>query len=215
MAVIVPNVVHVAFRGQWTNGEPIVNVLDIRVTPEGGAGSRDEAVDTTLADAVQNWQSQMLDVFANNYTFLGADWVDLNSAEGRVGFEAPDPGQPVVGSVTTASSPPSVATIVNKICATRSRGRRNGRWYLPLATESNIDENGAVAGSTVTSVLASCNAFRNNVNQDPLTDNRDVKIGVVSNPVVAELPPLFMPITGFSVRALVGMQRRRMASLTS
>lgn len=214
MAVIIPNVVHVAFRGQWTNGEPVVNVLDMEVT--GGLGlSRGEAVDATLTDAVQNWQSQMLDVFANNYTFIGADWVDLDSAEGRVGFEPPVGGEPVVGAISTASAPPSVATIVNKICASRTRGRRNGRWYLPLATEANIDENGGVASSTVTSVLAACNAFRSNVNQDDPLDPRSVTIGVVSNPVAADLPVAFMPITSFSVRPLTGTQRRRMASLTS
>lgn len=214
MALIVPNVVRCSFRGQWTNGEPVVNVLDVDITG-GGIVSRDEAKDATFPDLVQNWQTQMLDVFANNYTFIGMDWVDLDSEEGEVGFEPPDAGSPVVGAISTASAPPSVATIVNKICSSRTRGRRNGRWYLPLATEANIDENGAVAASTVTSVLASCNAFRSNVNQSLPLDTRNVTIGVVSNPVEAGLPVLFMPITSFSVRPLVGTQRRRMASLTS
>lgn len=213
MALVIANIVHVAFRGTWTNGQPVVNVLDVDIRGVGPI-SRGEAVDETLPDLVQNWQTQMLDVFANNYTFVGMDWVDLDTAEGRVGFEPPDGGSPVVGTIATASSPPSVTTIVNKICASRTRGRRNGRWYLPLATEANIDENGAVGASTITSVLASCNAFRDNVNQDPIADGRNVTIGVVSNPVVAGLAPAFMPITSFQVRPLTGTQRRRMAPLT-
>lgn len=214
MAVVVPNVIHMAFRGEWTNGDPVVNVLDLLVTG-GGIVSRGDAVDATLVDAVQNWQTQMLDVFANNYTFIGADWVDLDSEEGRVGFQPANPADPINGAITTASSPPSVAVLVNKICSSRTRGRRNGRWYIPLATESNIDENGIVAPSTITSVIAACNAFRNNVNQTFPPDERNVTIGVVSNPVQAELPPAFMAITSFSVRSIVGTQRRRLGALTS
>lgn len=209
MAIIVPNVVRCGIRGVWTNGEDIVNTLDVLVTPEGGAGSRDEAVDTTLADIAQNWQSQLVEViFPNNYTFIGIDWVDLNSADGRTGFEPPDPGEGVVGVGVAPVIGPQTGTIARKICASRGRGRRNGRWYLPIATESNVTEDGVTTAGSRTAVRNACLAFRDNVNQDPITDNRRVEIGVVSDP--ADLPVLFMPITDFQIAPLVGTQRRRL-----
>ena len=208
MPIVVPNVVRVAFRGVWTNGEEIVNVLDAHVTGN-GITSREEAVNGFLADAVQNWQSQIVEVILpNNYTFVGADWVDLDSIDGRTGFEPPNAGEGTVGVGVAPVLGPQAATIARKICASRGRGRRNGRWYLPIATESNIDENGVTTGTSRTAVRNACLAFRTNVNQTGILDDREVAIGVVSDP--ADLPALFMPITDFQVSALVGTQRRRL-----
>ena len=209
MPIVLPNVIRMAFRGNWSNGEEVVNVLDLEVTGNGLDVSREEAVDATVADAVQNWQSQLVEVILpNNYTFIGADWVDLDSLDGRTGFEPPNAGEGTVGVGVAPVLGPQAATVVRKLCASRGRGRRNGRWYLPIATESNVDENGVTTGTSRTAVRNACLAFRTNVNQTGILDDREVAIGVVSDP--ADLPALFMPITDFQVSALVGTQRRRL-----
>ena len=98
MPIVLPNVIRMAFRGNWSNGEEVVNVLDLEVTGNGLDVSREEAVDATVADAVQNWQSQLVEVILpNNYTFIGPDWVDLDSLDGRTGFEPPNAGEGTVG----------------------------------------------------------------------------------------------------------------------
>jgi len=210
MPIVFPNVVRMAFRGVWTNGQEVVNVLDLDITGTGGV-SRGEAVDETMADAVQNWQTQLVGVrFPNNYTFLGADWVDLDSIDGRTGFEPPDAGSPVVGPGTSAMFGPQAALVVSKVCASRTRGRRDGRWYMPGATEASVDENGVVLTAARNEWRTACLNFRDNVNQTALPDGRNVTIGVLSDPAAPGLDPAFMPITDFQVRPLVGTQRRRL-----
>lgn len=210
MALVVPNVVRMAFRGTWTNAQEVVNVLDLFITGQ-GIVSREEAVDATLEDAVQNWQTQLVGVrFPNNYTFLGADWVDLDSLDGRTGFQPADPSDPVTGPGTSPMFGPQAALVIAKVCPSRTRGRRDGRWYMPGATEAAVDENGVVLTTARTEWRNACLAFRTNVNQDPPLDQRFVRVGVVSDPTTAGLPVRFMEIDDFQVRPLVGTQRRRL-----
>jgi hypothetical protein len=200
----------VAFKGLWTNGRPVVNVLHVKISHGGITGSRESDMQAWLTRSAKDWQTNMLPQLINNYTFTGIDWLDLNSAEGAAGTEsAPSTGVNTGGNAQPAA-PPNVTVLVHKNLNTRSRGRRNGRWYLPAVAEGTIDEDGGVPPATQTTMNAAWAALHTKLNTDlDANTSNTVDVGIVSHPIKSALPAAFLTIASFITDPVVATQRRR------
>ena len=128
-------------NGRWTNGEPVVNIVDMFFTNEGTFGPRDDQIGIVGQDVVNAWQDHIVANLCNNYTFEGATFVDMDSANGLVGSQAANGAKPTAGTSSGEALPPSQTLLVRKYTGGR-RGERAGRMFLAGMGESDLDENG-------------------------------------------------------------------------
>ena len=210
MAFQMVDMVRYAITGRWSNGRPVVNILDMSVRANPSAPGwpftdedRSSWVEEKALDVADNWAEHVVDQLTNTYTFEGVGWVDLNSANGTTGFVAPT-GGPVVGGQAAASSPPQNTLLVSKIENGRRRGTRPGRWYVSGLPEGEVDGNGIVAGNHVTGMNTRFELFRQGVEDQGIADD------VWSVPVVIhESTQSAGEITRFETSTKIGKQGRR------
>jgi len=136
-----PGVVELTIKGQWSNGRPCDNVLHYSVDTSGFSVTRHDAAVALADDVIQNWQSQVMGGFSNNYSVLGIRYVDLNSEDGSTGERPPNSGSSTSGGGTAASTTPNVAFLVHKLVSS-GRGVRSGRIYAVGVPEGSVDEDG-------------------------------------------------------------------------
>lgn len=211
--LVLDNIYRFAFKGTWTNGQPWVNVLAAEVKSDGVQTSRPEVWEQYKTRIVALFQDDLLGIFPNNYTFVGMDFVDLDSADGETGTIPAQAGHPTAGTQSPLQAPPNNCMLVRKIARDRTRGRRNGRWYLPGVAEGNVDEDGVVLSSAITAyntALANFFAHANDDGGGNLPIGSTVNLGIVSNPTKAGLPAKFMIMDSFATQARIASQRRHL-----
>lgn len=203
------NMVRYALQGRWSNGRPVINILDMSVKlaepadPPGLAPTRLEMCETVALDIADNWSDHLLPYMTSAYTFEGVSWVDLDSANGSVGFKAPD-GGPVVGGLGADSMPPQNTLLITKVEGTRTRGTRPGRWYLSAVRDQDVDNNGLVRPEWRAQMDIQLEEFRSGIEDQSLTDP------IWSVPVVIhEASATAGEITTFSTSQKIGKQGRR------
>jgi hypothetical protein len=194
--------VQISMLGRWTNGHPVVNVLHYRV--DAAIGSVEVA--SEVEDVVQNWQSQMVPEFRDNYRFEGGAYLDLRTADGETGVIPPVAGEPTQGGSTGASANPGDALLVHKRTSS-SRGVRQGRMYLPPPGGSAMDENGRLDSLTLNAVNTRLATFLANTTQGPITDPTGSEANRYM--VVLHKDGTNTRVTSLQCDSLIASQRRR------
>lgn len=202
--------VRTALAGRWSNGRPVINILDmsIRINPDAPdvpwiEDDRPEFIREKCRDIADNWVDHLLPNMTNAYTFEGVGWVDLHSANGSTGFIAPTAG-PANGALGADSAPPQNTLLITKLEGGRTRGTRPGRWYLSAVRDEDIDNNGIVRPIWRAQMDASLEDFRQGIEDQGITDD------IWSVPVVIhEKSATAGEITSFATSQKIGKQGRR------
>lgn len=210
MPFIMSNIVRTALLGRWSNGRPVVNILDmwVRQNPESvelpwTSNDRADHILAVAKDIADNWVEHLIPNLTSAYTFEGVSWMDLNSLNGSTGQTAPT-GGPAVGALGADSQPPQATLLVTKVEGGRTRGTRPGRWYLSAVRDSDIDNNGIVRPEWRTQVNDALEQFRQGIEDQGIADD------VWSVPVVVhEAAATAGEITTFEVSQKMGKQGRR------
>lgn len=210
MAFQMTNMVRYAIKGRWSNGRPVVNILDMSVQANANAPGgpftseiRYEWVAEKALDIADNWKDHILPTLTTAYQFEAVSWIDLNSANGSTGEVTPTGGG-AAGALGADSSVPQNTLLISKIEGARSRGTRPGRWYLSGVPEAKFDNNGILDPIWVTQMDNKLEEFRQGVEDQGLTDD------VWSVPVVIhEKSASAGEITKFSTSNKMGKQGRR------
>lgn len=184
-----PGHARISIKGHWTNGNKVVNVLDMR--RELGASSWT----AITRDVLNNWQDEIMDLLMNNYTLEGARYIELIDG-GETGDVAPDPAKNLTGQRAGTAAPPNVAYLVHKHIASH-RGVHQGRWYVCGAADGDLDENGELAGSIQTDWATKLDAFWSGI------DDAD------KHPSVVHFDGSADDIESFSLDPVVATMRRR------
>lgn len=211
MAFQMTGMVRTALTGRWSNGRPVVNILDMSVLPNGAVEilpgenpkTRAEGIETACRDIADNWVEHMIPNFTSAYTFEGVSWVDLDSLDGSTGFVAPTAG-PVAGALGADSMPPQATLLVTKVEGGRTRGTRPGRWYLSAVRDTDIDNNGIVRPEWREQIDTALEAFRSGIEDQGIND------WFFTVPVVIhESAATANEITSFTTSQKMGKQGRR------
>jgi hypothetical protein len=202
MAILIASdIVQISMLGRWTNGHPIVNVLHYRM--DAAVGGVDVA--SEVEDVVQNWQSQLVPEFRDNYTFEGGQFLDLRTETGETGVVSPVAGQPVQGASTGTSANPGDALLIHKRTSS-ARGVRQGRMYLPPPGQTAMDENGRIDTLTQNTINTRLAAFLENTTQSA-DDIGGTEINRAL--VVLHKDGSSTPVTSLQCDSLIASQRRR------
>lgn len=156
-----------------------------------------------LASAIFNLASTTISGAAEMYptwTFVGVDtYIGQDGGDPTIGTYNGN----LVGTRTVAAQPPNnCAVLIRKTSA--FGGRRNrGRFYFPPMSlgETAVNENGVIAGPTLTGLQANFTEFYDQLVFDDLY-----------NPVILHSVAPFTPtpVTAFQVQAQIATRRKRM-----
>lgn len=210
MAFQMTDIVRYAINGRWSNGRPVVNILDMSVRqnpnfpPEPIIDEdRFDNVREKAIDIANNWRDHLLPNLTTAYTLENVSWVDLSSANGSTGETSPDEG-PQSGALGADSSVPQNTLLITKVEGARTRGTRPGRWYLSGVPEGKIDNNGIVDPVWRTQMDNALEDFRTGIEDQGVADD------VWGVPVVVhEKSATAGEITAFRTSAKIGKQGRR------
>jgi hypothetical protein len=200
--LVASDVIQIAMLGRWSNGHPVVNVLHFRMD----APLTDVDIDGEVEDVVQNWQSQLVPEFRDNYRFEGAQYIDLRSLDGPTGVVPPVPGEPVQGGSTGTSANPGDSLLVHKRTSSQ-RGVRQGRMYLPPPGVGAMDENGVIDTLTLTAINTRLAAFLANTTQEGAVGGSTEEINRFL--VVLHKDGTNHRVTSLQADGLIASQRRR------
>jgi hypothetical protein len=124
----------------------------------------DDITGSEAADLAQKastiWQDEILDILSASYTYTGAQFIDLDDADGVTGHVSPTAAHPTAGQVPGTPGAPQVCILVKKNIAGSGRGARPGRMYLSPINESEIDGTGTIDPATVTAWTTKVQAAR-------------------------------------------------------
>lgn len=191
--LVVDNGTLLTLNGVWTNGLAMDNVMFYH-------REENDPHDAAL-DVMNNWQDHIVPLFLNNYSFLGINYVDLNSADGVTGFIPYDSAKPHQGGGSSEGLPPAVCVLVKKLIESR-RGARTGRIYMGPCQENQADENGVIISGTIADYNTAFAAFHSGT-----TDSAGY-LAVLHQP--AGESPSWSQITGYATDSKLAVQRRRM-----
>lgn len=213
MALVFPAVARYVIE-QTFLGRPAINILDMALTNEDGV-SREQAVFNVAGDIINNWADHMMGLMAEGVSFNAVSWVDLNSEDGSTGRRTTtsDTSLPVIGGAAGDTAPASVAMLIRKQSVSR-RGQRQGRWFIPGATEQNLNGN-LLSSGFLTAVEGNLADFLAGVSdQSPILDVERIPVvlhtenqGTPQAPVIVATG--WSQIQALSMDAQVASQRRR------
>jgi hypothetical protein len=160
------------------NGRPADSIIDLSVDPSVGFTDRAAARAEAIPWCVGLWQEDVCSIFPTSISFTGASWVDLDSLDAPSGFQGPVSGKPIHGSGTAAQMAPQVAILIHKICE-HSRSQRNGRLYLPWATEGTVENDGTIGTTGVNFFNGVFDTFKDHLESNPFVTDADTAWRVV------------------------------------
>lgn len=206
--LVVAGVLRIAILGHVANGQKCVNIVDVHVDEIEGGGRDADLLDDVARDVLNNWQDEMLGHLGGTYVVEGANWVDLDSADGSTGNLAVDSGKPIAGLASTALLPGQVCALVHKNLQGSSRGTRSGRMYLGTLAENVVDDNGMLDAGFIGNLNSDLEDFKDGVNGVVVgTHGRTQNLCVVHAP--ADEGTSQDHISTYSVDPKVATQRRR------
>lgn len=131
MALTFPGIVRYSIVADL-NGEDCVNIIDIKLDPDVGAGSRADIIEDVAGDLLNQWSDHILPLLSDNYVAQEVRWVDLNNSNGTVGTISSTDGStwPETGVSDGPALPNNVYAKVRKNLAERSRNTRSGLLRL-------------------------------------------------------------------------------------
>lgn len=144
MPLVVPDVVRYAIHGRNSAARPVVNIIDVKLTTNTGAITRQDVIDGAGRDIVNAWQNRIMAMLTANYTIMGVKWVDLSTASSPTGEFGPNTSYRLNGGIpANLAASPAVAAEVIKL-GSSFRGKRQGRMYLSPIREDSIDAEGNI-----------------------------------------------------------------------
>lgn len=210
MAVIAPGYMRCGIEGHWSNGRQIVNVLDMQVGDPPAVPSQSD-LETVARDVFNNWQDHVMPNLPDNYAldvlrYFGWDEFGIG------GVLEPDPAKAVIGGSVTAQAPINTSLLVKKI-GQFPRGRRPGRWFLPVMPEGSLNEDGLFDTAYVTGWNTNLASFETGISDVGPPVRGPVVIHTEDIGTEAEPNIVFRgatPVTAFLAQQLAATQRRRM-----
>ena len=159
--IVAPSIVRYSLKGHVAGGHNIVNNVDISLEAP-PTKTRSDALSDFHGKLVGFWQDRMVSSMPSVYTFDGAHFVDLNTADGSTGDIAPNPAKPIVGPSGAAATSPQICFLVH-LNSSSKRGQRQGRMYFGPIQESQVDGGGVISPSVQTGLQAVVENFRNDI----------------------------------------------------
>lgn len=159
--ILAPTIVRYTFKHDTAAANNADNVVDISIDAAGTV-SRDDSVDDFNSHICGMWQDTVLQCFGTSTLFLGASWIDLDSADGRTGTLGPAAAHPTHGVQTPPFAPPSISYLVHKNTVSR-RGERGGRMYIPDVPEASVNDAGGLSGGAIALIEGEVGGFRTNI----------------------------------------------------
>lgn len=147
MPIIVPQVVRCSINGTYL-GRPAVNVMDMFCGDgDGVSNPRQTNIDVMLETFMNAWIEHMINGLSTEYQTQSITWVDLDSEFGATGTKTSTASHDFPRNGVEVGNPygAQVAHLMTKV-GTSARGQRNGRWFLPGLTESNVTGNMLTSG---------------------------------------------------------------------
>lgn len=210
--VVAPTCVRFTMMNLTPAGRFADNVVAISLDETGV--SRIEAVNTLVPLVVGVWQENISVLMSADYSFVGANWTDLDSLDAISGFQGPIAGKPIHGVSSTNDLTPNTAYLIHLQCS-HNRAQRNGRLFLTSIADSLVDNGGVVSAGTVTALSGAANGFRTDVNDLSATGLESVAWRVIH--VEGHDPDSGRPnawsssdVSSCSADARVATQRRRL-----
>ena len=201
-------------------GQPVANILDVRIDTTGSLDSRLEACTECARDILSNWDDHIRISQADDLTCLSVSWVDMNSESGSTGEVTTGTGAvwPAVGGGGSAPFSANVAVLVTKVLETGTRNRRNGRMYLCGGAETwtTAGAPNQVDAATRATLNANLATFVNDVNNggDPFEAQWFLGVTHTTNVGTPEEPDIvfdgFSDLSAMVVQPLLATQRRRL-----
>jgi hypothetical protein len=156
--IVAPNIARFSLTGQYAD-QPVATILDLRPAQITGGPTSREAFLSTMANELLEIWADFIAPFSTALTYSGVNYVDMDSAEGTVGYV----GWPVevTGDDSEAAFPGNVAVRFNKSSTGFQRGQRAGRMYIAGGIENwtlSLSPN-TLTGAVQTSLQASADAF--------------------------------------------------------
>nr|CRY96610.1 hypothetical protein [uncultured prokaryote] len=164
MALVLDDICRYTMNHEFL-GRPAISILDMHIIHTGDV-SRATACYNVAGDLLNNWTDHMMGIMSIDVSFESVSWVDLDSLDGSTGSRSTtdDNTLPEAGGATGEPISASVALLVHKQ-ATATRGQRQGRWFIPGATEQNVDGN-IITSSFVTAVNGNLGDFLDGVSDE-------------------------------------------------
>ena len=157
-AIVAPTIVRVGFNWAMSNGQ-IGTVLwdlsvDIGVTAE-----RPTALPGVVLQLQDAYQDHIAVMQQKPVEYTGCSYHDLDSLDATSGLLARNGSKPFNnGSTAQQPTPPQVAVLVRKLC-THTRRQRPGRSYQPGIATTNVNGDGKIVASSLTTIQTGFTAF--------------------------------------------------------
>jgi hypothetical protein len=159
--VIAGTIVRISLQTAGRSGRPWDVVVDVSLDEPPGSG-RDSSVLECVNGVRDAWQDHMCTQQPTADVFTGAAFIDLDSLSGVSGFVGANTSKPTHGTGLTNTTPSNVSCLVHKVCA-HNRSQRNGRMFLPVLLESEVNDDGTLTAASLTSRNASIGAFNTGI----------------------------------------------------
>lgn len=136
-AIIAPNIARFAVN-QTLGGQPVVNVLDMRISNENPLESREQHLFEVAGDIINNWVDHVMQYQTPDISFNNVTWLDLDSLDGSRGTRSSTSARtlPAFGDFSGQSVMPAVVAARVDKQGSSQRGSRNGRMYIAAFPES-------------------------------------------------------------------------------
>lgn len=159
----------------------------------------------TLGDNIRDWAASVLmPQLSSALTFTGVTLTDETTSSGPV-VHVPQPGSPVVGSITGGCAPNNVAKAFTLNTGNRGRSYR-GRVYIPGIPDSRFNVDNTVTSGFQTAILSGLVDLAGRLVSDAF-------VMAVASRFAGGAPRVTgvaTPVTGFAGDTILDSQRRRL-----
>ena len=220
MAIIAPGIARFTVNQSFA-GQPVANIIDMRIDTTGSLDGRLEACTECARDILSNWNDHIRISQADDLTCLSVSWVDLDEPDGSTGEVTSGGGDtwPAVGGGGSAPFSANVAVLVTKVLENSTRNRRNGRMYLCGGAETwtTAGAPNQVDAATRATLNANLATFLGDVNNGGDPFEASWSMCVVHTKRVEVEPGVFevvfdgsTDVGSLAVQPLLATQRRRL-----
>lgn len=135
---------------QVIGGQPVANILDIRVFDENPLDTRENLLFEVGGDILNNWDDHILDFQINELQAISVSWIDLDSLDGSRGERQSTSANtwPKAGGNASDPALPAVTALRVDKGTTGGRGTKSGRMYIAGVAETHTPVDNTQSWST-------------------------------------------------------------------
>lgn len=124
---------------QVLGGQPVANILDMRITDETFIDPREDTLYDVAGDILNNWDDHIRPAQVNELQCVSVSWIDLDSLDGSRGERqvTSDSTWPASGGNATDAAMPAVVSMRVDKATSGGRGTKSGRMYLAGVSEAH------------------------------------------------------------------------------